>query len=492
MRGISKRFAGVQALKDVDVEVYGGEIVALLGENGAGKSTLMKVLGGIHQPDSGEILRDGRPVTIRSVGDSIRLGISFIHQELNVLDNLDIAGNVFLGREPVRGPLRLMDRERMVHETQPYLDQLGLRVPADLPLERLSLAQRQMVEIAKALSLKARVLIMDEPTSSLTLTETARLLSVVQGLRSQGVGVVYISHRLDEVRQIADRVVGLRDGRNAGGLTREEITHERMVRLMVGRDLAPAMVPEARDEPERPDLLTLDRVRTRRYPNQEVSFAVRQGEILGMSGLVGSGRSELAMAIFGVEPPLSGTIRLGAETLEIHSPKDAINKHIYLIPEDRRRSGLIVDMTIRENIALPALDNFASLGLIRRGEEADVTARAAKQLGVKAPGVDFLAKNLSGGNQQKVVIAKWLSLSPKVVIFDEPTRGIDVGAKAEIYVLIRELAKQGVGVLVISSDMEEVLLLSDRVAVMHEGRLTGILDRAECSEEAVMRLAVGG
>ncbi|MBC8136227.1 MAG: sugar ABC transporter ATP-binding protein [Fibrella sp.] len=493
MRGISKRFAGVQALRDVDVEVHSGEVVALLGENGAGKSTLMKVLGGIHQPDTGEILRDGKAVTIRSVSDSIRLGISFIHQELNVLDNLDIAGNVFLGREPVQGGfLRLMDRERMVRETQPYLDQLGLRFPATLPLERLSLAQRQMVEIAKALSLKARVLIMDEPTSSLTLTETARLLAVVQELRSQGVGVVYISHRLDEVRQIADRVVGLRDGRNAGGLTREEITHERMVKLMVGRDLAPAMIPDVRDEPERPDLLTLRKLRTLRYPEKEVSFSVRKGEILGMSGLVGSGRSELAMAIFGVEPPLSGAIQMGAETLKIRSPKDAINKHIYLIPEDRRRSGLIVDMTIRENIALPALENFSAFGLVRRGEETTITTQAVKQLGVKTPSVDFLAKNLSGGNQQKVVIAKWLALSPKVVIFDEPTRGIDVGAKAEIYTLIRELAKQGVGVLVISSDMEEVLLLSDRVAVMHEGQITGILDRADCSEEAIMHLAVGG
>jgi ribose transport system ATP-binding protein len=493
MRGISKRFAGVQALRDVDVEVYGGEVVALLGENGAGKSTLMKVLGGIHQPDGGEILLDGKPVTIRSVSDSIRLGISFIHQELNVLDNLDIAGNVFLGREPVKGgPLRLLDRERMVRETQPYLDQLGLRFPADLPLERLSLAQRQMVEIAKALSLKARVLIMDEPTSSLTLTETARLLEVVKELRAQGVGVVYISHRLDEVKQIADRVVGLRDGHNAGGLNREEISHDRMVRLMVGRDLAKAMIPEARDEPDRPDLLTIDKVRTHRYPHQEVSLSIRQGEILGMSGLVGSGRSELAMAVFGVDPPLSGTIKLGSETLKIRSPKDAIDKHIYLIPEDRRRSGLIVDMTTRENIALPALENFASFGLVRQGEENRVTTQAVKQLGVKTPSIDFLVKNLSGGNQQKVVIAKWLALSPKVVIFDEPTRGIDVGAKAEIYALIRELAKNGIGVWVISSDMEEVLLLSDRIAVMHEGRITGILDRADSSEEAVMRLAVGG
>lgn len=492
MRGISKRFAGVQALRNVDVEVYASEVVALLGENGAGKSTLMKVLGGIHQPDTGEILRDGKAVIVRSVSDSIRLGISFIHQELNVLDNLDIAGNVFLGREPVKGPFRLLDRERMIRETQPYLDQLGLRFSADTPLERLSLAQRQMVEIAKALSLKARVLIMDEPTSSLTLTETARLLEVVKELRAQGVGVVYISHRLDEVKQIADRCVGLRDGQNAGGLTREEITHDRMVRLMVGRDLAKALIPEARDEPDRPDLLKLDKIRTTRYPNQEVSLSVRKGEILGMSGLVGSGRSELAMAVFGVEPPLSGTVTLGSETLKIRSPKDAINKNIYLIPEDRRRCGLIVDMTIRENIALPALENFASFGLVRQGEETTVTTTAAKQLGVKTPSVDFLAKNLSGGNQQKVVIAKWLALSPKVVIFDEPTRGIDVGAKAEIYVLIRELAKNGIGVLVISSDMEEVLLLSDRIAVMHEGKITGILDRADSSEEAVMHLAVGG
>lgn len=492
MRGISKRFAGVQALQNVDVAIYSGEVVSLLGENGAGKSTLMKVLGGIHQPDNGEILMDGKAVTIRSVSDAIRLGISFIHQELNVVDNLDIAGNVFLGREPVTGPFRLLDRDRMVRETQPYLDQLGLNFPANMPLDQLSLAQRQMVEIAKALSLKSRILIMDEPTSSLTLTETARLLSVVKELRAQGVGIVYISHRLDEVRQISDRVIGLRDGRNAGGLDREEITHDRMVKLMVGRDLAPANIPESLTAQDHPDLLTLDRVRTRRYPLQEVSLSIRKGEILGMSGLVGSGRSELAMAIFGVEPALSGTIRLNNEPLSIHSPKDAINKKIYLIPEDRRRCGLITEMSIRENIALPALDKFAVFGLVQQGKEMVETTTAAENLRVKTPNVDFLAKNLSGGNQQKVVIAKWLSLGPKVVIFDEPTRGIDVGAKAEIYALIRDLAGKGVGVLMISSDMEEVLMLSDRIAVMHEGQITGVLNRKDCSEEAVMNLAVGG
>jgi ribose transport system ATP-binding protein len=492
MRGISKRFAGVQALRDVSLVVYPGEVVALLGENGAGKSTLMKVLGGVHIPDGGEIRIDGQPVTIRSVADAIRSGVSFIHQELNVLDNLDIAGNVFLGREPVRrGPLRLLDAGRMVAETQPYLDRLGLHVSADMPLDRLSLAQRQIVEVAKALSLRARILVMDEPTSSLTLTETDRLLDVVRELRTSGVAVVYISHRLDEVHQIADRAVVLRDGRNAGELERSAITHEQMIRLMVGRDLTPESRTETASEADRKDVLVLDRIRTARYPAQEVSLSVRRGEILGLAGLVGAGRTELAQAIFGVTPPRGGVLRLDGEEIRIRSPRDAIARHIYLVPEDRRACGLIVDMTIGENISLPAMDRVSTLGVIGRAREVAMTDDAARRLGVKAPSVDFLARNLSGGNQQKVVLARWLTLGPKVMIFDEPTRGIDVGAKAEIYARMRALADEGVAILMISSDMEEVLKLSDRVAVMHEGRLSGVLDRRECTEEAVMHLAVG-
>jgi len=490
MHGISKRFAGVQALKGVDLSVWPGEVVALVGENGAGKSTLMKILGGVHQPDEGTIAIGGKPILIQSVKDSTRAGVSFIHQELNVLDNIDVAGNVFLGREPtIGGPLKLLDRAKMLAETQPYLDRLGLKFSGRTPLSQLSLAHQQMVEIAKALSLQSRLIIMDEPTSSLTLTETERLIQVVKELREQGVSVIYISHRLGEVREMSDRVVGLRDGQNAGGLAKDEITHDRMVSLMVGRDLVKFQAP-ANPAPKS-TRFRVDGLRTRRYPDRVVSFEIGAGEILGMAGLVGAGRSEAAQSIFGVDPSLGGTMTLDGKTITVRSPRDAIQQGIYLAPEDRRRSGLIVEMTIRENITLPVLSRYAPGGLIQKSKETAIAQAASKALRVKTPSVDFQVRNLSGGNQQKVVLAKWLTLEPKVMIFDEPTRGIDVGAKAEIYDLMRGLAKEGVAVLMISSDMEEVLGQSDRIAVMHEGKVTGFLDRADATEEKVMQLAVG-
>ncbi|MEO7715721.1 MAG: sugar ABC transporter ATP-binding protein [Capsulimonas sp.] len=490
MKGISKRFAGVQALKDVSLKLYPAEVIALIGENGAGKSTLMKTLGGVHQPDEGEILINGKPVKITGVKDSIRAGISFIHQELNVLDNLDVAGNVYLGREPLRGPLRLIDTARMAADTQPFLDQLGLNVSSRTPLKNLSLAQQQMVEIAKALSLNSRILIMDEPTSSLTLSETDRLLTVVEDLRSKGVSVIYISHRLGEIKRIADRVIGLRDGRNAGGLSRAEISHDSMIKLMVGRDIDKTHM--AHDTSALPVRFSVSGLRTRKYPQKEVEFEIRRGEILGMAGLVGAGRSEAAQAIFGIDSSLAGTFTLDGKKLSIKSASDGIKNGIYLVPEDRRRCGLITDLPIRNNITLPALNRYAVAGLVNGDKERVSAQKASKALNVKTPSVEFLAKNLSGGNQQKVVLAKWLSLEPKLMIFDEPTRGIDVGAKAEIYELMRNLAKEGVAILMISSDMEEVLSLSDRVAVMHEGRVTGILPFDKCSEESIMQFAVGG
>jgi ribose transport system ATP-binding protein len=490
LKGIVKRFPGVVALDDVSLSVYPGEVVALIGENGAGKSTLMKITGGVYQPDAGSVSVEGHEVVIGSVADAIRLRIGFIHQELNVLDNLDVAGNIFLGREPRRfGPLRLIDSRRMYDDARVYLERLGLDVSPDTPLSRLSIAQQQLVEIAKSLSQQARILIMDEPTSSLTLTETERLIEVVRELRAQGVSVIYISHRLGEVEQLADRVVALRDGRNAGELSRSEITHERMVRMMVGRDISNFYVPPeggARDA-----AFEVRNLHTRRYPQHAVSFAARRGEILGFAGLVGAGRSELAEAVFGVEPPVAGELTLDGRALRIRSPQDAIREGIYLAPEDRRRAGLILEEAIRKNVSLPSLSRYSSAGLVN----ADAEARAAKEvcgrLNVKAPSVEVAAETLSGGNQQKVVLAKWLAREPKVLIFDEPTRGIDVGAKHEIYELMRGLARAGVVIIMVSSDMEEVLGVSDRVAVMHEGRLTGILEREECSEEAVMRLAVG-
>jgi ribose transport system ATP-binding protein len=490
MRGIEKRFGGVRALKGVDFAIDASEVVALAGENGAGKSTLMKILGGVYQPDAGEILINGQPVSIHSVADATRYGISFIHQELNVLDNLDVAANVFLGREPLRwGPLKILDRKRMHQEARTYLERLGLNVPTDTLVSRLSIAHQQMVEIAKALSLNARILIMDEPTSSLTLTETARLLEVVHELRSQGVAVIYISHRLNEIEQIADRVVVLRDGANAGTLERDEITHDQMVKMMVGRDLE-----KFYQQPENgkvPGYFEIEELQTKRYPNQKVSFGIGRGEIVGLAGLVGAGRTEVAQALFGLEGAVVAKVRLDRKDLQIGSPQDAIKHGIYLVPEDRRNAGLIIEIPIRENVTLPSLDRYARSGLIALDRERTAAKEICTKLNVKAPSVEERVMNLSGGNQQKVVLAKWLSLEPRVLIFDEPTRGVDVGAKAEIYALMRELAKNGVAILMISSDMEEVLHISDRVAVMHEGVLTGILERSECAEESIMRLAVG-
>jgi ribose transport system ATP-binding protein len=496
MRGISKRFPGIVALSDVSLEVYPGEIVGLIGENGAGKSTLMKILGGVTERDSGTVRIEGREVVIRSPLEASHLGIEFIHQELSVLDNLDVAANIFLRHEPTRGGwLKLIDRRRIYPEADVQLRKVGLNISSRTLLSRLSIAQQQLVEIAHVLSTGARILILDEPTSSLTLGETRRLLDIVKDLKAHGVSLIYISHRLDEVEEIADRVVGLRDGRNAGTLARHEINRERMVRIMVGRDLQGYYVSgkaQSENDGPDPDYFMVRGLRTRQYPQHAVSFAVGQGEVLGLAGLVGAGRSELARAIFGVDPALEGEIVLGGRTLQIRSPQDAINEGISLAPEDRRQSGLVVDFCIRENISLPALKRYARAGLVSPVRERVTAAEMCRQLNIKAPTPEVRVSDLSGGNQQKVVLAKWLAIEPKVLIFDEPTRGIDVGAKAEIYALIRELAANGTAVVVISSDMEEVLGLSDRIAVMHEGRITGFLDRQRFSEEAVMHLATGG
>jgi ribose transport system ATP-binding protein len=490
LRSIQKRFLGVHALKGVSLDVHRGEVVALLGENGAGKSTLMKIAGGIEQPDSGEVLIDGEAVVVADVHTATSLGIAFIHQELNLLDNLDVASNVLLGREPtVGGPLRIVDRRKMHAIVEPYLAQLGLGVSADTAVAGLSIAQQQLVEIAKALSLKARVLIMDEPTSSLTLSETSRLHEIVAALRANGVGVVYISHRLGEVRAVADRAVVLRDGENVGALSRDELTHDNMVRLMVGRDIAPHV--QSLGVVGGNEGFRVDGLRTTRYPQQTVSFAVSRGEILGVAGLVGAGRSEVAQAIFGVERPLAGHILVDGSPIEIADPAAAIRQGLFLVPEDRRTAGLVVDFSVRENVTLPALHRYATHGLVSVTKERVGATSICNQLHVKASSIEIKTANLSGGNQQKVVLAKWLALGPKVLIVDEPTRGIDVGAKAEIYTLLRELAQAGVAIVMISSDMEEILNMSDRVAVMHEGAITGTLARAECSEERIMTLAVG-
>lgn len=482
------------ALDNVSLEVFPAEILALIGENGAGKSTLMKILGGVTQNDSGTILLNDQTEKIRSPLEASKLGIEFIHQELSVLDNLDIGANIFLRREPTTGGfLKLIDRQRLYHEADIYLKKVGLDIPSRTPLRNLSIAQQQQVEIARALSAGARILIMDEPTSSLTLTETNRLLEIIRDLKAHGVSVIYISHRLDEVQQIADRVVSLRDGRNAGTLAQAEISRERMVRMMVGRDLKDFYVqPETSATTHNQNYLAVKNLRTMKYPQHEVSFTLRQGEVLGFAGLVGAGRSEIARAIFGVDPTLGGEISLAGKKLNIKTSRDTIAEGIYLAPEDRRQSGLVVDFNIRENITLPALKNYASAGIINGNSETAIATEMISTINIKTPSPEMRSGNLSGGNQQKVVLAKWLALAPKVMIFDEPTRGIDVGAKAEIYALMRNLAAKGVAIIAISSDMEEVLGISDRIAVMHEGKITGILERAQFSEEEVMKLATGG
>jgi ribose transport system ATP-binding protein len=488
MRGISKRFPGVVALDAVDFQIARGEVVALVGENGAGKSTLMKILGGVYQPDAGEIKIDGQPVKLQNVNDAIRLGIAFIHQELNVLDNLDVAANVFLGREP-RNAFRLIDRKKIHADTAPLLQRLGLTVSTRTRLDRLSIAQQQMVEIAKALSLNARLIIMDEPTSSLTLSETNRLLELVCELGEQGVSIIYISHRLGEIDECADRVIVLRDGKNAGELKQEESSHDKLVNLMVGREIKSFYVPP--DAPKAPGFFKVRNVSSSLHPGKTVSFDAARGEILGLAGLVGAGRSEMAKALAGLDRSPDKQIFLDGKGIAINSARDAIDHGIYLVPENRRTEGLVVEMSIRENISLPSLRRFSRCGLIQRKREREVARQQVDSLKVKTPGIETLVLNLSGGNQQKVVLGKWLAMSPRVMILDEPTRGIDVGAKAEIYRLMRALAAQGNVILMISSDMEEVLNVSDRIAVMHEGEITGVLDRADCNEQNVMQLAIG-
>jgi ribose transport system ATP-binding protein len=486
---ISKHYPGVAALDRVTLSVAAGEVIGLIGENGAGKSTLMNVLGGVVEPSAGAIRVDGVERKPFTVGDAIKAGIAFVHQELNLFDNLDAAANVFIGREPLSGGfLRLIDRKKLYAAVQPLLDRLGVDFRPDTPVAEMSLAQRQLLEIVKAMSLDARLVIMDEPTSSLTITETERLMRVIAGLKQQKVSIIFISHRLNEVEACADRVVVLRDGRLVGELDRAHIAHGAMIRLMIGRDLKALYIPPAAERGEG-TTLEISGIRTATYPDNEVSLAVRGGEILGLAGLVGSGRTELARAIFGIDPVLSGGLRMNGEPIRIRTPREAIDRGIFLVPEDRKRAGLLLDLSVAGNISLPDLRSYARGLIVRKQAEVDNADRQKQRLNIRAPSVLSEVGTLSGGNQQKVVLAKWLSMQPKVIIFDEPTRGIDVGAKAEIHRLISELAAKGVAVLMISSELPEVLGMSDRVLVMHEGRMTGIVDRKDATQVKIMELA---
>ena len=485
---LTKRFPGVLALDDVSLSVAPHEFVAVIGENGAGKSTLMKLLAGIYQPNAGMIEFEGQAVVLDSVLKAQGLGISLIHQELNLADNLDVAANVFLGREPQR--FGFIDKAKMRDATQVLLDRLNAGFKADTPVEDLSLGQRQVVEIAKALSLEAKLLIMDEPTSSLSARESESLFKVISQLREQGISILYISHRLGEVHDLADRVVALRDGKNAGELSKEQINHDTMVKLMIGRDLTKAF-DHALTTPG--DVaLEVRGLKTRANPGHAVDFMVRCGEIVGMAGLVGSGRTEVLRAMFGVEPPVAGEVRVADMALTPQHPDEAVQAGLALVPEDRKALGVFLPESVKWNTSLPGLwRNRKGIGFLNTSNE-DSTAKAmSDKLRVKAASIETLVGTLSGGNQQKVALAKWLAMDPKVLLLDEPTRGIDVGAKREIYQLMEELARDGMAILFVSSEMEEVLAMSDRVLVMHEGRLAGELQRGEMSEEAVMRLATG-
>jgi ribose transport system ATP-binding protein len=490
LSGVRKSYPGVLALADFSMDVRPGEVIGLVGENGAGKSTLMKILGGVVAPDSGTIEIDGVAHNALTVAGSMGAGIAFVHQELNLFDNLDVAANVFIGREPRKyGPLRLVDTARLNAMVQPYLDELGANFTPSTTVARLSLAQQQLVEIAKALSFHSRLLILDEPTSSLPLAETDRLLAVIANLKARGISVIFISHRLHEIVEACDRVVVLRDGRLIGNLEGAEITHDAMVKLMVGRELKVAYAPPA--APPGKVAISISGARTTTYPDRDVSLDLHAGEILGLSGLVGAGRTELARAVFGIDPLDGGEIRLDGQPVRFSSSSDAVKAGVFLVPEDRKGSGLLLDLPIFENISLPNLPAYARSGLVSRDAELKQGEQSRRELDIRTSDIGLRTGSLSGGNQQKVVLAKWLAMKPRVMIFDEPTRGIDVGAKSEIYRLMRQLADSGVAVLMISSDMEEVIGVSDRVAVMHEGRISGTLERAQFSEENILRLAVG-
>jgi ribose transport system ATP-binding protein len=489
VRDLRKVFPGVVALDGVAMTLHPAEVLAIVGENGAGKSTLMKILGGLYIPDGGEVRFHGEPVRFTCVNDAIRAGISLIHQELNLAENLSVASNLFLGREKLR--FGIFPDPAQTREAGKLLERVGLAPSlAKVRVGLLAPGQKQLVEIARALSLNSRVLIMDEPTSSLTQKETDRLYAVIDELRASGVSVIYISHRLAEVKRVADRVVVLRDGGNAGELSREEISHDAIVRLMVGRDLK-QYYPRTERTPGRVMLEVRDLV-YQGGTGHPVSLTIRQGEIVGMAGLVGAGRTELAEAIFGIRPILSGSVLLDGEPLQISHPSEAIAAGLLLVPEDRKLHGLILERSVGFNFSLPNADRISRRSLVNRRAETAFGTELVERMRVRTPGLHQAAGLLSGGNQQKIVLGKWLARKPKLLILDEPTRGVDVGARSEIYAFMDQFARDGMAIWMISSDLEEILGMSDRVLVLHEGCLTGELPRNELSEESVMTLATGG
>ena len=487
MHGITKRFPGVTALDGVDFELERGEVHVILGENGAGKSTLIKMLSGAYQPDEGEILLDGQRVDVSSATVAQSIGISTIYQEFNLVPQLTVAENIFLGRQPRRLGV-VVDRRRMNSDARKLLERIEVRVAPDVLVSDLGVAQRQMIEIAKALSLDARILIMDEPTASLSGQEVERLFEIVRGLKEDGAGIIFISHHLEEVAEIGDRVTVLRDGKFVDRVPAGTEPSE-LVRMMVGRSIEEQF---PRRKPEVGDVLLEVKNLSREGVLFEISFQVRAGEVVGIAGIVGAGRTELARAIFGADPVDSGEVWVGRRRMERMGPREAKRQGIGFITEDRQGQGIVPPLSVAENLNLASLGKSTSAGLVDRGRQRRQAEKMIEDLGIRTPGLEQEVRYLSGGNQQKVVIGKWLLADSKVLIMDEPTRGIDVGARVEIYELMNELTQEGAGVLMISSDLPEVLGMSDRILVMRGGRITGELSTEEATQERIMALATQG
>ena len=495
MRGISKAFAGVQALDGVDFELNAGEVMALLGENGAGKSTLIKILAGAQSADSGQIAIKGQPVQIANPRQAQELGVAVIYQELELAEHLSVTENIFVGHE-LRTRLGLVDFKAMERQAQELLDELHITVNPRTEVGLLSIARKQMVEIARALSVEASILVMDEPTSSLPTTtssveenEVEVLLHLIDRLRERGTAIIYISHRLDEVFHISNRITVLRDGRLVGVRQTEDTTPEEIVSMMVGRDLE-----DLYGHVEKPKIGdTVLEVRDLHLGGQlhNISFHVCAGEILGLAGLIGAGRTDLALTIFGVLPKDRGRVLIENQPIEITSPQQAIRAGIGYVTEDRKLLGLFLSISVRKNISAAITNHISRLGFIQRDKDRHIAQRFIKELNIRTHSMEQHARNLSGGNQQKIVLAKWMAAQPKILILDEPTRGVDVGAKAEIYALMYNMARQGMAIVMISSELPEILAMSDRILVMREGQLTGMLNQAEADEEKIMAMATG-
>jgi len=486
MRNIAKRFDATQALEDVSLELFAGEVHALLGENGAGKSTLIKIITGVYQPDHGEMLIDGRAVSIKSSAEAQRIGIAAIYQEPLLFPDLNVAENIFVSHqdrgEVVRWSTMYRDADRILNE-------LGVSIDVRGAARGLTLAAQQSVEIAKAISLKVRVLIMDEPTASLSAHEVSQLFKLAGDLRRQGVAILFVSHRMEEVFQIADKVTVLRDGRLISTKPKSEVTPRAAIADMVGREMG---LLQPRKSVARDDLLLSVRGLGRQGTFEDISFDLHRGEVLGFGGLIGAGRTDVGLALFGIEPATGGAISLNGKVITPRTPREGMDHGIAYVSEDRRQLGLSLPMSIAANITLPVIRKYLDrFGLIIRSKERATAESFRKRLAIRTPSVDLPAAKLSGGNQQKVMLSKWLNTKPSVLILDEPTRGIDVGAKAEVHAIIGELAAEGIGIILISSDLPEVLALSDRVLVMREGRQMAILARENASQETVMMAAMG-